>query len=82
MAGNPAALERRRMQMISEVGAENSRTTVMMIPSDLVTFTKTVSEYLREHMPMKPPGVPGSPVQPGYFFSSSSFAWTAAKSSL
>src|SRR5580700_5295662 len=30
---NPAALELRRMQMISEVGAENNSTTVLMIPS-------------------------------------------------
>jgi hypothetical protein len=32
----PAALELRRMQMISEVGAENNSTTVIMIPSDFV----------------------------------------------
>jgi regulator of protease activity HflC (stomatin/prohibitin superfamily) len=48
MAGNPAALELRRMQMISEVGAENNSTTVLMIPSDFVTLSKTLSEYLRE----------------------------------
>jgi regulator of protease activity HflC (stomatin/prohibitin superfamily) len=49
MAGNPAALELRRMQMIAEVGAENNSTTVLMIPSDFVTLAKTLSEYLREH---------------------------------
>jgi regulator of protease activity HflC (stomatin/prohibitin superfamily) len=48
MAGNPAALELRRMQMISEVGAENNSTTVVMIPSEFATLSKTVSEYLRE----------------------------------
>ena len=48
MAGNPAALELRRMQMISEVGAENNSTTVIMIPSEFATLSKTVSEYLRE----------------------------------
>lgn len=48
MAGNPAALELRRMQMIAEVGAENNSTTVLMIPSDFVTLSKTLSEYLRE----------------------------------
>jgi len=48
MAGNPAALELRRMQMIAEVGAENNSTTVMMIPSDFVTLSKSLSEYLRE----------------------------------
>jgi len=49
MIGNPAALELRRMQMIAEVGAENNSTTVMMIPSDFVTLSKSLSEYLREH---------------------------------
>ena len=48
MAGNTAALELRRMQMISEVGAENNSTTVIMIPSEFATLSKTVSEYLRE----------------------------------
>lgn len=44
---NPAALELRRMQMISEVGAENNSTTVIMIPSDFVSLTHTLSEYLK-----------------------------------
>jgi len=48
MADNPAALELRRMQMIAEVGAENNSTTVLMIPSDFVTLSKTLSEYLHE----------------------------------
>jgi regulator of protease activity HflC (stomatin/prohibitin superfamily) len=45
---NPAALELRRMQMISEVGAENNSTTVLMIPSDFVSLSQTLNEYLRE----------------------------------
>lgn len=49
MAENPAAIELRRMQMIAEVGAENNSTTVLMIPSDFVTLTKSLSDYLREH---------------------------------
>ncbi len=48
MAGNPAALELRRMQMIAEVGAENNSTTVLMVPSDFVTLSKSLSEYLHE----------------------------------
>ena len=48
MAGNPAALELRRMQMVSEVGAENNSTIVMMIPSDFVTLSKSLTEYLHE----------------------------------
>jgi regulator of protease activity HflC (stomatin/prohibitin superfamily) len=49
MAGNPAALELRRMQMLSEIGSENNSTTVLMIPSDFVTLAKSLSEYVREH---------------------------------
>jgi regulator of protease activity HflC (stomatin/prohibitin superfamily) len=45
---NPAALELRRMQMISEVGAENNSTTVLMIPSDFVSLSRTLSDYLRQ----------------------------------
>jgi regulator of protease activity HflC (stomatin/prohibitin superfamily) len=49
MAGNPAALELRRMQMVSEVGTENNSTMVIMIPSDFVTLAKSVTEYVNEH---------------------------------
>jgi regulator of protease activity HflC (stomatin/prohibitin superfamily) len=49
MAANPAALELRRMQMISEVGSENNSTVVMMIPSDFVTLSKSLSEYIQDH---------------------------------
>ncbi len=55
MAGNPAALELRRFQMISEVGAENNSTTVIMIPSDFVTLTKSLSDYLRDRSDAKQP---------------------------
>ena len=48
MAGNPAALELRRMQMIAEVGAENNSTTVLMIPSEFATLSKSLSDYLKE----------------------------------
>jgi regulator of protease activity HflC (stomatin/prohibitin superfamily) len=50
MAGNPAALELRRMQMIAEVGAENNSTTVLMIPSDFVTLTRSLTEYLQDRV--------------------------------
>ena len=48
MAGNPVAVELRRFQMVTEVGAENNSTTVLMIPSDFVTLSKSLAEYLRE----------------------------------
>ena len=63
MAGNPAALELRRMQMISEVGAENNSTTVLMIPSDFVTLAKSLSEYVREHAVKPISSTPASAVR-------------------
>ena len=51
MANNPVAVELRRMQMVTEVGAENNSTTVLMIPSDFVTLSKTLAEYLKEPKP-------------------------------
>jgi regulator of protease activity HflC (stomatin/prohibitin superfamily) len=48
MMTNPAALELRRMQMISEVGAENNSTTVLMIPSDFVSLAQTLNKYLQK----------------------------------
>jgi regulator of protease activity HflC (stomatin/prohibitin superfamily) len=55
MAGNPAALELRRMQMIAEVGAENNSTTVLMIPSDFVMAAKGLNDYLRDRGSNDPP---------------------------
>jgi regulator of protease activity HflC (stomatin/prohibitin superfamily) len=49
MANNPVAVELRRMQMVTEVGAENNSTTVLMIPSDFVSLSKSFSEFLAEN---------------------------------
>ncbi len=51
MANNPVAVELRRMQMVTEVGAENNSTTVLMIPSDFVSLAKSLGEYLRGRTP-------------------------------
>jgi len=48
MLGNPMALELRRMQMLAEVGAENNSTTVLMIPSEFVTLSSSLTEFLRD----------------------------------
>ncbi|OLP16278.1 hypothetical protein BST81_22010 [Leptolyngbya sp. 'hensonii'] len=37
---NPAALELRRLQMLTEIGAENNTTTVIMIPSDFINLAQ------------------------------------------
>jgi regulator of protease activity HflC (stomatin/prohibitin superfamily) len=50
MSSNPAAIELRRMQMVTEVGAENSSTTVLMIPSDFISLAGT----MREHFGSRP----------------------------
>jgi len=52
ITANPLSLELRRMQMISEVGAEQNTTTIVMMPSEFVTLAKGVSDYLsRNHQP-------------------------------
>jgi regulator of protease activity HflC (stomatin/prohibitin superfamily) len=59
MANNPVAVELRRMQMVTEVGAENNSTTVLMIPSDFVTLAKSLTQYLNEHRPPVRPTATG-----------------------
>lgn len=46
IAENPAALELRRMQMISEVGVEHNTTTVILMPSDFVTMAKGITQAM------------------------------------
>src|SRR5262249_10562040 len=47
---NPMSLELRRMQMISEVGAEHNTTTIIMMPSEFVTMAKSVSECVGHNL--------------------------------
>jgi regulator of protease activity HflC (stomatin/prohibitin superfamily) len=42
--GSPAGLELRRMQMITEVGAEQNTMTVVMMPSEFVSMARAISE--------------------------------------
>jgi regulator of protease activity HflC (stomatin/prohibitin superfamily) len=46
MMENPISLELRRMQMITEIGVENNTTTVLLIPSDFISLSKRLSDYL------------------------------------
>ena len=41
---NPAGLEPRRMQMITEVGAEQNAMTLVMMPSELVAMARGMAE--------------------------------------
>ena len=45
---SPAALELRRMQMLAEIGSENNTTTVIMLPSDLITMARRIGEDRKE----------------------------------
>lgn len=40
---NPAVLELRRLQMLTEIGAENNTTTVIMMPSDIMQVAKNLT---------------------------------------
>ena len=51
------------MQMISEVGAENNSTTVLMIPSDFVSLAHTFNEYLARQGKAKPAEGPTTAVK-------------------
>ena len=44
---NPAALELRRMQMITEVGVEQNTTTIILMPSDFVTLARSISDLAK-----------------------------------
>ena len=43
---SPAALELRRMQMITEVGAEQNTMTIVMMPSEFVSMAKGIGDAL------------------------------------
>ena len=48
MMENPAGLELRRMQMITEVGAEQNTTTIIMMPSEFVTMARGISDWAND----------------------------------
>ncbi len=44
---NPAGLELRRMQMITEVGAEQNTMTIVMMPSEFVAMARSIAEVVK-----------------------------------
>lgn len=60
---NPAVLELRRLQMLTEIGAENNTTTVIMMPSDLMSLTQQITSGLHQShqaaptIPFQPNGI-------------------------
>jgi regulator of protease activity HflC (stomatin/prohibitin superfamily) len=45
---NPAGLELRRMQMITEVGAEQNTMTIVMMPSEFVAMARGIAEAVKK----------------------------------
>jgi len=50
---SPAGLELRRMQMITEVGAEQNTMTIIMMPSEFVSMAQAISDIAKQGM--RPP---------------------------
>jgi regulator of protease activity HflC (stomatin/prohibitin superfamily) len=48
ITASPAALELRRMQMISEVGAEQNTMTIIMMPSDFIDLAGAATKALKK----------------------------------
>lgn len=49
LAANPMSLELRRMQMITEVGAEQNTTTIIMMPSEFVSLAESLTNKFKQH---------------------------------
>lgn len=63
IAENPASLELRRMQMLSEIGAENNTTTIVLLPSEFMHLAQSAAAALstsKNSIPNTPPS--GTPL--------------------
>ena len=56
---NPVALELRRLQMLTEIGAENNTTTLIMLPSDFTNLARQWTDVLANNNKVQAP--PTSP---------------------
>jgi regulator of protease activity HflC (stomatin/prohibitin superfamily) len=61
ISANPAALELRRLQMLTEIGAENNTTTIVMVPSDFMSAARRIAD-------MPSLTTDGQPFSPEVFF--------------
>ncbi len=52
---NPIALELRRLQMLTEIGAENNATTIIMMPSDFMNLAKTLTDKIKSNQTIELP---------------------------
>jgi regulator of protease activity HflC (stomatin/prohibitin superfamily) len=56
---NPAGLELRRMQMITEVGAEQNTTTIIMMPSEFVSMAGAIADWAKRPLAKPADKLPG-----------------------
>ena len=61
---NPAGLELRRMQMITEVGAEQNTTTIIMMPSEFVSMAGAIDDWAKRPTAKPVDKGPDQPDQP------------------
>ncbi|HEY9849337.1 MAG TPA: SPFH domain-containing protein [Leptolyngbyaceae cyanobacterium] len=74
ISANPAALELRRLQMLTEIGAENNTTTIIMMPSDIVQAAKNLPNILANQNQAEQPNgslTEARPFQPEVFLNKS-----------
>jgi regulator of protease activity HflC (stomatin/prohibitin superfamily) len=60
----PASLELRRMQMLTEIGAEQNTMTVVMMPSEFVEAAKAIGSMVSTPKPISIPAAPESKAKP------------------
>ncbi len=61
---NPAALELRRLQMLTEIGAENNTTTILMMPSEFMDLARRFSQPpTASAVPLQPLAPPLTPIE-------------------
>jgi regulator of protease activity HflC (stomatin/prohibitin superfamily) len=60
ITANPLALELRRMQMITEVGAEQNTTTIIMMPSEFVSLAENLAGAFKQYNPAVPSHIAAS----------------------
>jgi regulator of protease activity HflC (stomatin/prohibitin superfamily) len=64
ISANPSALELRRLQMLTEIGAENNTTTIVMVPSDFVNLAQNWAQKAHpggQASSSNPPNLPFNP---------------------
>jgi regulator of protease activity HflC (stomatin/prohibitin superfamily) len=61
---NPVALELRRLQMLTEIGAENNTTTIVMVPSDFINLAQRLAQPQQN---VSTSSINGNVLQPQHF---------------